>query len=141
MLGDGHGYAGDVHFLKTVSAEVGNGNVSGNGYERNGIHICRGDAGYEVRCARPGSGDADARFAGGAGIAVRRVRSALFVRGEYVAQFAVAVDCVVNVEDAAAGVPEYGIDALFLQTADKYICAAEFHKLCSFHASKGPMRP
>ena len=127
VLGDRHGDTGDVHFLKAVSAEVRHRDVAGDGDEGNGIHVRRRDARNEVGRPRPAGRDAHARLSRRARVAVCCVRGALFVRREDVAEGAVAVDGIVNIEHAPARIAENGADALFLQTTYEYFRAADLH--------------
>ena len=111
MLCDGHRDARDVHFLEAVAPKVCDRHVARDGDERNGVHVRRRDARHEV--GRAGRRKADARPACCARIPVRRMRGALFVRGEHVAQRPVAVECVVDVQHGAARVAENSVHALF----------------------------
>ena len=116
VLGDGHGHAGDVHFLKAVQSQQIAGHVAGNGHYRNGIHIGGGNAGDQIGGAGAGSGDAHAYPSGSPGIAVCCVGCTLFMGGFNMANLvAVLVQGIINIQDCAAGIPEYGIHALFQQ--------------------------
>ncbi len=78
VFGEGLAGAGDVGFLKHVAAEEPLVDLPGDGDERNGIHVRRGDAGDEVRRAGAGCGDAHAGNSGGAGISARFMGGVLF---------------------------------------------------------------
>ncbi len=79
VLDDRQGDAGDVSLLKGVAADLGRGHLPRQGDHRNRIHVGVGDAGHQVRGAGAGRGNADPRLAGGPGVAVGSVGSALFV--------------------------------------------------------------
>ena len=127
-LGDGHGDARDVNFLEGVLAHEVFRHVAGDEHHGGRIHVGRGDARGKVGAPRAGGGKAHAHFAGGTGIAVRRVGSALLVRGQDVPDLAaVAVKLIINIQNGAAGVAENGIDALFEQAFHQNFCACHLH--------------
>ncbi len=115
MLGYRHGDARDVYFLKTVASEQGYGHVARYRDERHAVEIRVGNARDEVGRARTGRSDDDARLARGAGIALRRVRRALFVRGEYSVYLRLVVQRVEQIDYLTAGISEYGSRILFEQ--------------------------
>ena len=79
MLDAGAGDADRIDFLKGIAADSVAGNLAGYDHQRNRIHIGGGDSGYRVGCSRSGGDQANTRFAGSAGIAVRGVGRTLFV--------------------------------------------------------------
>ena len=116
-LGDGLDDVDDVDLLKAVSAELVGVDVSGDRYHGNRIDVGCGKTRDDVRRAGSRGGEHHACFSGGAGIAVRRVGSALFVGGENMGNpVAVAVKCIIGIERSAAGIAEYGVDTLLQQT-------------------------
>ncbi len=113
MFRNRHGNAGDVDFLKGIPSEKMNADVSRNRDKRNGIHKRRCKTRDQVGGARSAGCDHDARASRGAGIPVRRMHRALFVRRDHVVDRPVAVECVVNIEHRSAGISEYRVYALF----------------------------
>ena len=63
------------------------GHLAGDGDQRHGIHVGVGDAGDEVGRAGAAGGHADARPAGGAGVAFGGKRAALLVARQDRADF------------------------------------------------------
>ena len=127
MFGHGHGNARDVHFLKTVAPQICESDVARNGDEGDAVHVRGGDARHEIGRARTRSCEAHAHLSADARVAVRGVRGALFVRSQNVADTAVPIQSVVNIQNAASGISENGVDVLFLQTAYDNIRSAQFH--------------
>ena len=116
-LGDGHGDAGDVDFLEGVLADEGLGHVAGDEDHGGRIHVSGGDAGGQVAGTGAGGGKAHAHLAGGAGIAVSGVSSALLVGGQDVGDLIlIVVEFVIDVQNGAAGVTEHGVNTLLQQT-------------------------
>ena len=73
--------AGDVRLLKAVLADQVHVNVARDEHDGNAVEVGRGNAGHEVGRPRAGGCDADADLAARAGVAIRRVRRALLMRG------------------------------------------------------------
>ena len=105
VLGDGHGDAGDVDFLKRVGAEDFAADLAGDADDRRRIQHGGGDASDHVGCAGAGGGHGDADSAAGARVAVGHVRGALFVAHEDVVQLRFA-ERVVDRKNRAAGIAE-----------------------------------
>ena len=124
---DGHGDAGDVHLLKGVLSDEVLRHIAGDKNYRGGIHVCRGNAGGEVRGAGAGGCKAHTHLAGAAGITVRGVGRALLVGGENMGDLPMVIEGIIYVENGAAGIAEHGIHVLFQQTFDQYLRACEFH--------------
>ena len=127
-FGDGHGDARDVNLLKRVLAHEVFRHIAGDEYHGGRVHISRGDACGEVGAPRAGGGEAHAYLAGGTGIAVRCMGSALLMGGENMPNFAaIVVKLVINVQDGAAGVAKNGIHTLFQQAFHQDFCACHLH--------------
>ena len=123
-----HGNASDVNLLEGILAHQVFCYVAGNKHHRGGIHIRRGDAGCEVGAARARGGEAYTHLAGGAGIAIGRVGSTLLMGGQDVANLAaIAIELVIDVQDGAAGVTKYRINALLQQAFHQNFCACHLH--------------
>jgi hypothetical protein len=106
VFGNGQRDAGDVDFLEGVGAENLGRDVGGDSDDGDGIEHGRGDAGDEIGCAGAAGGEADADLAGGAGVAIGHVGSALLVADEDVMDGELA-QRVVGGEDGSAGITEY----------------------------------
>ena len=128
VLGHGHGDAVDVDLLEGILAQQGQGHVAGDGHHGHTVHIGGRDAGHEIGRTGAAGRHADADFAGGPGIAVRRVGSTLFVGGQIVMDLvAVFIKRVIYVQDGTAGITENGIHALLQQALDDDIRTCHFH--------------
>ena len=79
MLGNGHGHACDIHFLKAVLPQHGQRHIGSDSHHRDGIHKGCGNACHQIRSTGAAGGHAYAYFAGGPCIPVRRMGSSLFV--------------------------------------------------------------
>ena len=129
VLGDGHGHALDVGFLKAVLAQQRGGHVAGKGDHRDAVHEGGGNAGDQVGGAGAAGGQHHAGAPGGAGIPVRRVGRALLVRGQDMPDaVGVLVQFVVQVQHRAARIPENGIHALLGQHLDKNLGTCQHHR-------------
>ena len=102
VLGDRLGDADDVGLLEGVPADHRPRHLPGDGDQRRAVHVGRGDAGHQVGGAGPGRGDAHARPAAGARIAVGGVRRGLLVPHQHVPQRRVLGQRVVERHDRAA---------------------------------------
>ena len=108
-----NGNIDNVNLLKAVASELVEVDVGGNGNKRNAVDIRGGKSGNNVGRAGARGGEHHAGLAGRTRVAVRRVRSALFVGGQNMLDFvAVLVERVVGIERRAAGIAEYGVNAL-----------------------------
>ena len=83
MFGDRHGNAGDIHLLETVFSKKRGSYVTGNGYNRNRIHVGRCNTSDQVGGSRTGSRNTYAHFSGCSRIAVRCMGRPLFVGSQY----------------------------------------------------------
>ena len=110
-LGDRQRDADDIGLLEGVLAEQRPRDIAGDGDHRHRVHHGRGQAGDEVDGTGAAGGDRHAHAAGCAAVAVGRVRAALLMADEDVAQRELAQH-VVDGQDRPAGVAEDGGDAL-----------------------------
>ncbi|MPN03200.1 hypothetical protein SDC9_150426 [bioreactor metagenome] len=76
--------ADNIRLLKGVRADHRRSHLSGDRHHRRRVKVCRGDSRYKIRGAGARGCNADSRPAARAGVAVRRVRSRLFVAHQYV---------------------------------------------------------
>ena len=133
-LGNGHGDAGDIDLLEGVLADQILCHVAGDEHNGGGVQIGGGDAGDQVGGAGAGGGETDAHLAGGAGITVRSVRSALLVGGEDVLDLlavAVQLKLIVDVQDGTARIAEDGINALLQQAFHQNLGCCHSHGMIS----------
>ena len=105
VLGDRHGDAGDVDFLKRVGTQHLAADLAGDADDRRRIEHRGGDAGDHVRGAGAGRSHGHADSAAGARVAVRHVRGALFVAHQHVMQLRFA-QRVVHRQNRAARIAE-----------------------------------
>ena len=112
VLGHRQRDAVDVDLLERVLADERGRHVAGDRDDRHGVEEGRPDPRDEVGGTRTRGAHADPDPAGHAGVAVRRVRAALLVPDEDVAQLGIVAEDVVEREDDAARVAEEDVDAL-----------------------------
>ena len=87
VLGDRHGNAGNIHFLKRIFAKQRQIHITGNCYHRHGIHISSGNAGHQIRGAGAACGQTDTDFTGCSGISVRCMGCSLLMRSQNMCYF------------------------------------------------------
>ena len=112
VLGHRQGDAVDVDLLEGVLADQGARHVAGDRDHRHRIEERRPDPRHQVGRARPRRPHADPDPAGHPRVAVRRVRPALLVADEHVAELRVVPEHVVERQDHPARVAEEDVDAL-----------------------------
>ena len=112
VLGDREGDARGVSLLEGVGTNGGAGHLSDHSNDRNGVHLGRRDAGYEVGRSGAGRGPAYADFACYAGVTVGGVGGALLVTSENVSKLRVLRQRLVEGQDCSAGKTEDVYDAL-----------------------------
>ena len=105
VLGDRHGDAGDVDFLKRIGAQNLAAHLPGDADHRRRIQHGGRNAGHHVRGARAGRGHRHPNAAACPRITVGHVRGALLVTYQDVMQFRFA-QRVVNRQNRAAGIAE-----------------------------------
>ena len=127
MLRDGQRDARNVRLLKRVRADQLASHLPRNAHDRRGIEHGRGNAGHHVRGARTGRGDRHTNAPGSARVAIGHVRRALLVADEYVMDIAV-LQRVIGGQNRAAGIAEYGGNALLFQTFPENLRACFDHK-------------
>ena len=136
MLGDGHGHALDIGFLKAVPPQQRGRHVAGEGDHGHAVHVGGSDTGDQIGGAGAAGGQHHAGAAGGAGVTVGRVGRALFMGGQDVADaVGVFVQFIVQVQHRAAGIAENGIHALFRQDFHKDLRTVQFHTVNSSSSS------
>ena len=129
VLGDGHGHALDVGFLKAVLAQQGGGHVAGKGNHRHAVHERGGNAGDQVGGTGTAGGQHHAGAAGGTGITVGSVGGALLMGGQDVPDpVGIFIQLVVQVQNRAAGIAKNGIHALLGQHLDKNLGTCQHHR-------------
>ena len=116
-----------VGLLESVVADQVRRHLAGDDHHRDRVHVSGGDAGDGI--GGPGSrGDQHhAGFAGGARVAISRVRGGLLVAHQDVFDLLLAVQGVVDVQHRTARVAEYVPHALIAQETDDDFGAGEFH--------------
>ena len=116
MLRDGHGDAAGKDFLEAVLSDLIRADIARNGDYGNTVHIGGGQTRNDVRRAGAGSRDHDTGLPGRPRVTVRRVGSALLVRGQDVLDLiSVIIKRVIDIQDRAARITEHGIHTLFDQ--------------------------
>jgi hypothetical protein len=112
-----------VGLLKRIGPDQTSGHLPGDDHHRDRIHPRIGDTGHRIGRTGAAGDEDDARLAGGAGIAFRRMRRAGFVPHEDMAQAAFALifaeQLVIDRQHRAAGIAEYEFDALLHQRIDQ----------------------
>ena len=129
-LGNGQGDAGDVYLLEGVLADQALAHVDGDEHHGGRIHVGGSNASDQIGGARAGGGEAHAHLAGGAGVAVCRVRGALFMGRQNMTDLlaiAVKLKLIVDVQNCAAGITKDGVNALFQQALHHDLGCGYFH--------------
>ncbi len=128
MFGDRQRDTGDVHFLETVPADQSIGHVPGDGHQRRGIQVRRGDAGYKVCRTGAGSGNDHTHIPRGSGVAVRGMTGTLFVGCQHVmdAVFPL-VQGIIQIDDLSARVSEHSLCSLLNQSFNYNIRTTKQH--------------
>src|SRR5436309_415631 len=138
VLGDGHGDARDIDFLKCVGAQHFATNLARNADHRRRVHHGRGYAGNHVGCARAGGGHGHADATAGARVAIGHVRGALFVAHEDVVQLRFT-KCIIDRQNRAAGITK---DLAHAQTRERFaknFCTSKLHEVLAYEpAATGP---
>ena len=101
VLGDRHRDAADVGFLEGVGADGGGAHLTGDGHDRDGVHVGVGQRGHQVGGTRARRGHAHAHPPGRGGEPLGGVAGALLVADQDVADRGVH-QRVVRREDGAA---------------------------------------
>ena len=111
-----HGDARDIHLLEAVLAKEGHTHVGRDGHNRNRIHIGGGNTGHQVGGTGAGGSHAYAHLAGSPGIAVCRMGSPLLMGGQHMPELiSVFINCIIYIQDRAAGISENRINSLLFQ--------------------------
>ena len=84
MLRDRHGDADNVSFLEGIRANDGAGDLTGDGHERNRVHVRIHDGRHQVRGAGAGRGDAHANFTRHHRVTLGRMTGSLLVADQNV---------------------------------------------------------
>lgn len=87
MFGDRHGDPCNIDFLKAVFSKQGNPYITGNRYDRNGIHIGRCNSCHQIRCPRATGRQTHSHPAGCSCIPVCRMRRTLFMGSQDMPDF------------------------------------------------------
>ena len=133
VLGDRHGHAGDVHFLKAVPSDQRVRHVAGDRYQRHRVQICSGDTGDQIGGTRTGGGDDNADLAGGTCIAVCCMCGTLFMGCDDVMDPVLCqIEGIVDVDDLSARIAEYRRSTLFDQGFYDDLCTFQFHLFFTF---------
>ncbi len=128
VLGDGHGDAGDIDFLKCVGAQNFAADLAGNADDGRRVQHGRGDAGNHVRCAWTGGSHGDADSTAGSRVAIGHMRGALFVAYEDVMQLRFTKR-VVDGKNGATGIAEDFAHAESRKRFAKNFRTGELHRV------------
>src|SRR6266567_8194352 len=128
VLGDGHGDAGDIDFLKCVGAQNFAADLARNADDWRRVQHGGGDAGNHVRRAGPGRGHGDADSTAGSRVAIGHMRGALFVAYEDVMQLRFT-ERVVDRKYGATGIAEDFAHAESRERFAKNFRTGELHRV------------
>ena len=130
-LGDGRGDVDDVGFLKGIGAQQVRKHLPRDANQRRAVNQRIGEAGDQVRSARPAGGKYHPHPTRRPRIALRRVHSALLMPHQHMVQpvFEV-VERIVNRDDGPAGIAENRIHALRQQNIEHCGCARRVVRRC-----------
>ncbi|TPW01616.1 MAG: hypothetical protein FD129_3330 [bacterium] len=127
MLGAGARDPDVVGLLEGVVADQVGGDLSGEGDDRDGVHVGVLERGDEVRRGGPGRHEAHAHLARRARVALGSVTRRRFLTNEDVAQPGEVIQGVVDRQHRPARQPEHHVHSLPLQTLQKDPRSREFH--------------
>ena len=125
MLRDGHRDIEDIGLLESISAQEGRVHLSCDRHDRNRVHERRRDPRNQIRGPRPRSRDADPDLPRRPRITIGCMRSVLLMRHEHLVDLFVIVKCVIQRQDHAAWIAEYGINALLLEAGRYCLCSLQ----------------
>ena len=129
-LGDGHGDAGDIHLLEGVLADKVLRHVDRDEHHGGGVVVGGGDAGGQVGGAGTAGGKAHAHLSGGAGVSVGGVGGPLLMGGQNMVNLllvSVKLQLIVDVQNGAAGIAEYGVHPLLQQAFHQNLRGFHLH--------------
>ena len=112
VLGAGPRDADRVAFLEGVVADEMGRHLAGDADQRNRVHQRIGEAGHRIGGAGTRGDEHDARLAGRAGIAFRRMGRPLLVAHQDVLHLLLLEDLVIDRQHRAAGIAENMLDPL-----------------------------
>ena len=128
MLGDGHRDALDVRLLKAVLAQTGGRHIAGKGDHGHGVHVGSGNAGDQIGGTRAAGGQHHAGAAGGTGVTVGCVGSALLVCREHMGDaVGILIQLIVKIQHCTAGIAKNGIHALLTKNLHKNLRTVQLH--------------
>ena len=119
VLGDRHGDAADIGFLESVGADRRAAYLSGDGDDRNGVHMGVRDGRDEIGCAGSGGRHADPDLSGRHGVAFGGVAGALLVSHQDVADLVGIEERVVGGKNRTTWNPEYDVCPHALERSDE----------------------
>ena len=126
VLRDWQRDARDVKLLERIRSDHLVRHVARNGNQRYGVQVRRGNARHQVRRARTGGRDHDARLSSRPSVAVRRVAAMLLVRRlddpNLVRRI---VESVEQLEHGPARIAKHGVDTLGDEGLDNALCARD----------------
>ncbi len=124
VLDAGPGNTHRVAFLKSVLTDIARRHLSADDDQRNGVHVCRGDARDCIGHARPRGHQANTDLVGRSGVGIRCVHSGLLMTNQNMLELVLFEKFVVNKKNRAAGIAEYIFDLFLLQAPDYNFCAS-----------------
>ena len=102
-----------VAFLKGVLTNRMGRYLPRNDHHRNRIHVGRYQAGHCVGYSRTGGHECNAHLIGTSRIRIRCMNRRLLMANQYMLEFILLEDGVVNVQNCAAGIAEHMFNTLF----------------------------
>ena len=127
-LGDRNCNSRDINFLKSVTADQTVVHVRRDRHHRNAVHIRGGNSCHQIRRAWTAGGKDHSGSARRSGVSVRRMGSALLVRGHDVPDaIAVFIQFIIDVQSRSARVSENGIDPVIQKNLCYYLSPCQFH--------------
>ncbi len=127
MFDAGTGNADRINLLKGIITNQRLGHLPGNHHHRHRVHIGRRNTGHRIGGTRPRGHQHHAGLAGGAGIAVGRMRRRLLMTNQHMLNLVLPVERIIDMQHRAAGIPEDMGHPFITQTADYNFRTSEFH--------------
>ena len=113
---DRHRDARDIDLLEAVASQQSFRDIRRDRDDRDRIHVRRRDARHQICRARAARRHTD--LAGRSRITVRRMRRALLMGRQHMADLRVFIEFIIDIQDRTARISEHGVDALLFQTFD-----------------------
>ena len=116
--------SGDVHLLKTVSAQKRNCHIAGDGDQRDAVQIGVGNTGNQIGRTGAAGGDDHTGFAGNPGKTIGGVGGILFMGAQNVIDaVGIFIQLIIDGQNRSAGITENGVGTIAAQCFNNDRCS------------------